>query len=431
MAKNISSGSYGTRAAALDLIEQVFAASIGLSEVLANPPASFAALPPDGRARAQRLALEGFRHHGRADHLLRRAMRKAPPEAVQWILRLACIEMLYGDAAAHGVINDAVSLTRDWAGEPKLAGLVNAVLRQVADAGAEGWAATPVPRLPAWLRGALQNAYGAKGTAAIEAAHLRPAPLDLTLKAARPEGLEGALLPTGSLRLAPGAQVTALQGYHDGAWWVQDAAAALPVLALGPRPSERVLDLCAAPGGKTMQMAALGAEVTALDMSGPRMARLAENLLRTGLKAEQVVADALHWRPDRPFAGILLDAPCSATGTIRRHPELPYCRTREQVRALMQLQAALLDRVLDPAHGLLQAGGRVVYCTCSLLPEEGEDRVRAALGRHPNIRQVPIALPALPPEWSTPDGGLRTRPDHWPELGGLDGFYIALLQHVA
>jgi 16S rRNA (cytosine967-C5)-methyltransferase len=288
-----------------------------------------------------------------------------------------------------------------------------------------------VPRLPAWLRGALQNAYGAKGTAAIEAAHLRPAPLDLTLKGARPEGLDGALLPTGSLRLAPGGQVTALPGYQEGAWWVQDAAAALPVQVLCPEPGERVLDLCAAPGGKTMQMAALGADVTALDMSGPRMARLAENLSRTGLNAGQVVGDALHWQPDRPFAAILLDAPCSATGTIRRHPELPYCRTREQVRALMQLQAALLDRVLDPAHGLLQPGGRVVYCTCSLLPEEGEDQVRAALGRHPHVRQVPIVLPSLPVDWRTPDGGLRTRPDYLPDLGGIDGFYIALLQHVA
>ncbi len=366
MAKNLSSPSAAPRAAALDLIERVLATASGLSDVLAHPPASFAALGPEDRARAQRLALEAFRHHGRADHLLRRAMRKAPPEAVHWVLRLAVVEMVQANAPAHGVINDAVGLTRDWAQEPKLAGLVNAVLRQVAESGVQDWAAAPVPRLPDWLRGALQNAYGAKGTAAIEAAHLRPAPLDLSLKGAVPAGLEGLHLPTGSLRLPAGLQVTALPGYDTGAWWVQDAAARLPVLALAPVPGLRVLDLCAAPGGKTLQMAALGADVTALDMSGPRMQRLAANLARMGLRAEQVTADALHWRPARAFDAILLDAPCSATGTIRRHPELPLCRTREQVRALMQLQAALLDRVLDPALGLLAPGGRVVYCTCSL-----------------------------------------------------------------
>ena len=417
--------SLAPRAAALDLIGAVLDGRRSLSEVMARAPDSFAALPPEARARAQRLATEAFRHQGRADHHLRRALRKAPPEPVMWVLRMALIEMHVLGAPGHGVINDAVDLTRR-AGHPRLDGLVNAVLRQFR-AGFD-WASAPAPRLPGWLRGALQNAYGAKVTAAIEAAHLIPAPLDLTLRDARPEGLEGTLLPTGSLRLRDPGQISALPGYDTGAWWVQDAAAALPARLLGDVTGLRVLDMCAAPGGKTMQLAAMGARVTALDISAARMARLRENLARTQLQAEIIVADALEWQPDEPFDAILLDAPCSATGTVRRHPELPLIRTKEDVKALQSLQAALLNRVLDPAHGLLRLGGRVVFCTCSLLPSEGSDQIAAAVARH-SVQVVPTDMTGLPEEWRLPDGCLRTRPDYWAELGGLDGFFIAVLQH--
>jgi 16S rRNA (cytosine967-C5)-methyltransferase len=417
--------SLAPRAAAQDLIAAVLGGRRSLSEVIARAPDSFAALPPEGRARAQRLASETFRHAGRADHHLRRALRKAPPEAVMWVLRMGVIEMHVLGAPAHGVINDAVDLTRR-ADQPRLDGLVNAVLRQLGEG--LDWAAAPVPRLPGWLRGALQNAYGAKVTAAIEAAHLLPAPLDLTLRGPRPEGLDGVALPTGSLRLRDPGQISALPGYDAGQWWVQDAAAALPVRVLGDVSGLRVLDLCAAPGGKTMQLAAQGAQVTALDISDARMVRLRENLLRTGLQAETVIADALEWRPDTPFDAILLDAPCSATGTLRRHPELPLIRMKEDVKALQALQAALLDRVLDPAQGVLRSGGRVVYCTCSLLPSEGSDQIAAALARH-SVQVVPPDLPGLPDAWRLPDGCVRTRPDYWAEFGGLDGFFIALLQH--
>ena len=411
----------------MDLIATVIGTQTGLSEVLARPPESFRDLPPEARARAQRLALETFRQHGRADALLRRPLRKTPPEPVLWVMRLAVVEMLGLGAPAHGVINDAVELVRREE-FPKLAGLVNAVLRQVAEAG--GWDATPVPRLPDWLRGALQNAYGAKITQAIEVAHQTPAPLDLTLTGARPDGLTGEMLPTGSLRLHDYRQITALPGYREGAFWVQDAAAALPVQALGDVAGLHVLDLCAAPGGKTMQLAAKGAQVTALDISDARMVRLRENLTRTGLAADLVIADALTWCPEQPFDAILLDAPCSATGTIRRHPELPLIRTRDEIKALQKLQTALLDRVLDPAHGLLRAGGRVVYCTCSLLPSEGEDQIAAALQKHA-VRLLPNDVSGLPPEAQAKGGGLRTRPDFWADRGGMDGFFIAALQHVA
>lgn len=419
--------SLAPRAAALDLIEGVLVGQRSLGDVLARPPASFVALPPEGRARAQRLAMDGFRQHGRADVHLRRALRKTPPDPVLWVLRLALVEMQETGAPAHGVINDAVELVRR-AGFDRMAGLVNAVLRQMAEG--VDWAATPVPRLPDWLRGALQNAYGAKTTAAIEAAHLRPAPLDLSLRGARPEGLQGDLLPTGSLRLHDAGQISALPGYAEGAFWVQDAAAALPVQAFGDVAGQRVLDLCAAPGGKAMQLAARGAQVTALDISDARMVRLRENLARTGLAAQIVIADALTWCPDEPFDAILLDAPCSATGTIRRHPELPLIRTRDEVKALQVLQAALLDRVLDPAQGVLRPGGRVVYCTCSLLPSEGEVQIAAALGRH-SVRSLEVVIQGLLPEAQAKGLGLRTRPDFWADQGGMDGFFIALLEHVA
>ena len=188
------------------------------------------------------------------------------------------------------------------------------------------FAGLPPQRLPMWLRQPLVRAWGREAVSAIEAVQAAAPPLDLTVRPGAAPLPEGEVLPTGSLRLTEAGQVSALPGYAEGAWWVQDAAAALPVRLLDPQPGERVLDLCAAPGGKTLQLAAAGAEVTALDISGPRLARLRENLARTGLTAEVVVADALHWQPDAPFDAVLLDAPCSATGTIRRHPDLPFVK---------------------------------------------------------------------------------------------------------
>jgi 16S rRNA (cytosine967-C5)-methyltransferase len=219
--------------------------------------------------------------------------------------------------------------------------------------------------------------------------------------------------------MPPGVQVSALPGYEAGEWWVQDAAAALPARMLVPGPGMRVLDLCAAPGGKTMQLAASGAQVTALDLSEARLERLRQNLARTGLGAEIVRADVMDWQPAAPFDAVLLDAPCSATGTIRRHPDLPHVRKPADVAALVDLQAAMLDRAL----GFLRPGGVLVYCTCSLLPDEGEAQITAALARHPGL----VAdTPPQPFGRATPEGGWRTRPDDVP--GGVDGFYMARLR---
>ena len=375
-------------------------------------------LAPADRARALRLAETVLRHLEPADKLLDKHLRKAPPLTVRNTLRLAVVERAEG-APAHGTVNAAVEIIRQGGKRTAhLAGLVNAVLRALP----ETFTLTP-QKLPRWLRQPLVHTWGRDAVTAIEAVQAQEPPLDLTLRPGFPAP-EGELLPTGSLRLRSPGQLSTLPGYAEGGWWVQDAAAALPARLLQPQPGERVLDLCAAPGGKTLQLAAAGAEVTALDISGPRMARLEANLARTGLTATLVIADALHWQPDAPFDAILLDAPCSATGTIRRHPDLPFVKDGSELPALTALQTALLDRAL----GWLKPGGRLVFSTCSLLPEEGEAQVAAALHRHPGLTVDFADLPGIDPAWRTPDNALRLRPDYWAEKGGLDGFFLARLR---
>jgi 16S rRNA (cytosine967-C5)-methyltransferase len=375
-------------------------------------------LAPADRARALRLAETVLRQLEPADKLLDPHLRKAPPLTVRNTLRLAVVEQAQG-APAHGVVNAAVEIARQGGKRTAhLAGLVNAVLRLLPD--------TPslsVQKLPRWLRQPLVHAFGRDAVTAIEAVQAQAPPLDLTLRPgfAAPEGER---LPTGSLRLRNPGQLSTLPGYAEGGWWVQDAAAALAAQLLQPQPGERVLDLCAAPGGKTLQLAAAGADVTALDISAPRMARVEANLARTGLTASLVIADALHWQPEAPFDAVLLDAPCSATGTIRRHPDLPFVKDGAELPALTALQAALIDRAL----GWLRPGGRLVFSTCSLLPEEGEAQFAAALTRHPGLTVERRDLPGVEPAWWTPENALRLRPDYWADRGGMDGFFLVRLR---
>lgn len=373
-------------------------------------------LPPADRARALRLASSVLRMLEPVDKLLDRQLRKSPPLAVRNVLRLAVVERALG-APAHGVVNAAVAIVRQSRRTAHLAGLVNAVLRALPETDVLG--GMPPQKLPRWLRQPLVHGWRREVVTAIEAVHATEPPLDLTLR----EGFvapEGELLPTGSVRLTGAGQVSALPGYAEGGWWVQDAAAAMPARMLGAQAGEKVLDLCAAPGGKTLQLAATGAEVVALDISGPRMARLEANLSRTGLRAVCVVADALQWQPEAPFDAILLDAPCSATGTIRRHPDLPFVKDGGEVAGLAALQAALIDRAL----GWLKPGGRLVFATCSLLAEEGEAQLVAALARHPGLTVERPALAGVEEGWWTPEGALRLRPDYWAERGGMDGFFL-------
>ncbi|TGD67454.1 methyltransferase domain-containing protein [Tabrizicola sp. WMC-M-20] len=406
------SDSVTARSAAVGVLNAVLGDGQMLSQVILPDGLS----GPD-RARAERLAVQVLRQLDRIDRVLRPLLRKAPPLAVLNILRLAVWERA-DRAAAHGVVNEAVALARRGKRTTHLSGLVNAVLRALPEP--VDLAALPAPQMPRWIRQPLVHAYGRDAVVAIEAVQAQVPPVDVTPKAGAVALPEGEVLPSGSIRLASPGQITQLPGYDSGDWWVQDAAAAMAVRLMGVQKGEAVLDVCAAPGGKTLQLADAGARVTALDISAPRMARVAENLSRTGLTADLVVADALHWEPEAQFDAILLDAPCSATGTLRRHPDLPFIKDGSEVAGLVALQAALLDRAL----GWLKPGGRLVYCTCSLLAAEGEDQLAAALLRHPGLAVVPPALPWLPPEWVTAQGGVRLRPDYW---GGMDGFFIATL----
>ncbi len=417
------------RAAAISLVAAVTGEGRRLSDLL---PGALADLPPEGRARAQRLAVETLRWADRADRLLGPYLRLKPAPVPLAALRLGAWEVCAGGGQPAGVVNDcvtAVRTSRETGAGPGGAALVNAVLRRVAAEGPAKWSGLPVPHLPKGLRKRLLAAWGKDGVAAIEAAHAAGAALDLTPRDGDAAGLVarlgGVVLPTGSVRLADAGQVTALPGWDDGAFWVQDTAAAIPARALHARPGERVADLCAAPGGKTLQLAAAGAAVTAVDVSADRMARVAQNLARTGLAATLVTADALTWQPEAPFDAVLLDAPCSATGTIRRHPDLPHALDLAGLPDLLALQARLIDR----AVALVRPGGRIVYATCSLLPEEGEAQVAAALARHPGLSLDPSALdlPGIDPAWRGPEG-LRLRPDLWAETGGIDGFFVAALR---
>ena len=415
------------RIAARRLIAGVIRDRRPLSEIEAG---LLAPLPPEGRAEARRLAVGTLRHLARADAVLKPLLGHMPPPPVRAVLRMATVELM-GGGAAHGVVDEAVRAVRKGPRAKAVAGLVNAVLRRVAAGGAPRWEAGGPNRLPPWIRGRVQGLFGARRTAMIERAHEGGAPLDLTPKDGDAAALAGRLraagqgaeaLPTGSVRLLSGARLSALPGYDEGAWWVQDAAAALLVRMLGLKPGERALDLCAAPGGKAMQMIAAGADVTCVDSSAERMERLRANLARTGLNAEVVVADLLEWRPEAPADAILLDAPCTATGTIRRHPDLPIVRDGSGLKDIAALQAALLDRAL----GWLAPGGRLVVCTCSLLPEEGEQLVEAALVRHPGLRVERAVPEGAEADWHGPLG-LRTAPDLWAERGGMDGFFAARL----
>ncbi|MGI9369048.1 MAG: RsmB/NOP family class I SAM-dependent RNA methyltransferase [Ruegeria sp.] len=415
----MSDSATAARRSAIYLLDQILGEQRLLPECIAA--GALDRLGAEDRARAQRLAMETLRGLERADRLLENHLKRIPDLTVHNALRLGTIELCQGEAA-HGVVNSMVEIIGRSRKHGRLKGLVNAVLRKVAAEGPDAWPRMRVPRLPGWLRGPLVEAWGQDAVQGLEKAHFAGAPLDLTLK---PDANfpTGDILPTGSVRLNDAGQVSTLPGYKSGDWWVQDAAASLPVRVLAPQAGEKVLDLCAAPGGKTLQLAAAGAVVTALDISEARTERVRENLTRTGLEADVVVGDMLDHQGS--YDAILLDAPCSATGTIRRHPDLPFAKDGSEFGALIELQAQMLNH----AWTLLKPGGRLVYCTCSLLPDEGEVQIEEALGQHPDmvVNRAALDVPGVEPNWITEEGGLRLRPDFWPEAGGMDGFYIACL----
>ena len=401
-----------TREIAFDLLSAVLDRRRSLEEALdAAHPAD-----PRDRAAAHRLAAAVLRRMGSLDAVLEPWLQRAPPDGVRHILRLGAAGLLLLDTPAHAAVATAVALARARRLTP-FAGLVNAVLRKVAAAGPVPLDGLDAPRLdtPAWL----WTSWGANARAIAEA-HTREAPLDLSLRpgAAVPDG--ATLLPTGTARLPAGTRVQDLPGFAEGAFWVQDAAAALPARLLRVQPGERVADLCAAPGGKTAQLAAAGATVTAIERDAGRLRRLHENLARLALPVEVVQADALAWTPPGLLDAVLLDAPCSATGTIRRHPDVMRLKRPRDVADL----AAGQDRLLAAAAGMLRPGGRLVYAVCSLQTEEGAARAAAA---PPGLRPDPVRPEELPDLIGalTPEGWVRTHPGLWAEHGGMDGFFIA------
>jgi len=419
------------RHVALDLIGAVLGRERPLDEAIDDNPA-MAKLSLRDRAFARLLVATMLRRLGQIDTLIAGCLANPlPPRAasVHDILRLGIAQLLFLQTPPHAAVATSVDLAQSR-GFPAHKGLVNAVLRRLSVEGPDRVASHDAPALntPPWLWQSWLRHYGEGVTRAIATAHLREAPLDLTLRANATgwcESLAATPLPTGTLRRPGGGAVSTLPGYAEGAWWVQDAAAALPARLFGDVAGLQVVDLCAAPGGKTAQLADAGAFVTAVDRSSRRLERLVANLKRLSLPAATVAADALTWRPEHPVDAVLLDAPCSATGAIRRHPDVPHLKRPADVARL----AAIQDKLLRAAVEMLRPGGMLVYCTCSLEPEEGPHRIEALLRSGAPVARRPIAAGELdtPAEWLTADGDLRTLPFHFAEYDGIDGFYGARL----
>jgi 16S rRNA (cytosine967-C5)-methyltransferase len=417
------------RRVALDALDAALIQGRAADEALVRH-VGWPALERRDRGFAQLLVLTVLRRLGEIDAVVRPLLRFEPKEPRTFlILRLGAAQLLVLGTPPHAAVNETVRLAG-----PALAHAVpmlNAVLRRIAAAGPAALARLDAERLatPDWLWASWVAAYGEPVTRAIARAHLAEPPLDLRARAepARWAELLGAeLLPGGALRLRGGGAIDELPGFAEGAWWVQDAAAALPAALLGPVDGRPVLDLGAAPGGKAMQLAAAGARVTAVEVAEPRAVTLRENLARTGLAAEIVVADARSWRPPAPYPHVLLDAPCTATGTIRRHPDVLHTKRQADVTRLATLQDALLDAAAEATA----PGGRLVYAVCSLQPDEGTGRVAAALARRTDLVRDPIdprELAGLPADL-TAAGEVRTLPCHLAERGGMDGFFVARLK---
>ncbi len=398
-------------------------------------PNRLTGLEPRDVGLARSIATAALRRLGLIRHVLATLLESGLPRQagrLEFTLIAAAAQLLFLDAADHAAIDLAVRATRLEPRTNAYSGLVNGVLRnlvrrreeflELADGGDFD--------TPAWLAQRWRRHYGEEAARAISAMHMREPPLDLTVKS-DPEDwaarLDGVVLPTGSVRLRTRAPIVELEGYDAGEWWVQDAAAALPARLLAPKPDARVLDMCAAPGGKTAQLVHARAHVVALDRSAERLKLLAANLARLDLRADVAVGDATGYQAP-PFDGILVDAPCSATGTIRRHPDVPWTKKPGDVETLAALQTKMLAR----AALLTRAGGRIVYCTCSLEPEEGEQQISGFLRRNPDFRREPVTTDdGVPADFINRDGDLRTLPCHWPNddprLAGVDGFFAARL----
>lgn len=436
-----SSGTPGTtdpRLAAFRILEDVLVKTRPLDQAeLAHLSAD---IDPRDRAFCRHLVYACLRRQGELRSLRKRYLKQVPTgrgRAVSTIVQIGLGQLLFCDVPTYAAVDKTVELCR----MTRLGGftkLVNAIMRRAVDDAPQALAKLSGRALnsPKWLHEAWTDAYGEQGAKDLALAHQNEPPLDIVLKnPAETEhwekALQGSMMRLGLIRLPQSGSIAALPGYDEGAWWVQDIAASLPVDLLGDVRGQRVVDLCAAPGGKTLQLAARGAIVTAVDRSANRLKRLAENLQRTDLTASVETADATSWRGSELFDAVLLDAPCSATGTIRRNPDIPWLRGPEDVQKLSALQGRLLRHSID----LVKPGGLIVYCTCSLQPEEGEQQIDILLSQGLPVERVaisgaePIAT-IVGENVISAQGDLRTLPSGLANYGGMDGFFAARLRRT-
>jgi len=424
-----------SREAAVAILSQVLRRKRPLDHAAAEILAA-ANLTPRDSAFARAIAGESLRRFGQLEALIRTFVPKTPPPHKAGltieILIAAAAELLLLKVPAHAVVDAANRLAQADAKAVHFKSLINAVLRRVAVEGAAVFKRQEagVLNAPDWLFQRWAAYYGGEQARSITQAHAMIPPLDLTLKADDDPYTEFG----GSLRLAPGrvrlsepGNVTTLPGFADGRWWVQDFAASLPARLLGNVAGQPVIDLCAAPGGKTLQLAGAAARVTAVDVSAERLAMVAENLKRTKLTAELIAADARDWRPDARAPFVLLDAPCSATGTIRRHPDLPWIKSAADIVNAGSLQSELLDAAAE----MTAVGGTLIYAVCSIEPEEGIEQAEAFLARRADFVRHPLAADEVFDSlFVTAKGDLATMPFHWADKGGMDGFYAVRLKRL-
>lgn len=427
---------FAARRLAVDGLDRILHHNTTLEDAFDTAPAG---LDPRDRALAYRIVATALRRAGTLRTAFTRLMARGFPKSaprLEAVLMAGATQLLFMDVPDHAAVGLSVDIARADRTTAGFAGLVNAVLRRIASdktAALEGIDPFTADT-PAWLRTRWIAAYGEETARALAAMHQAEPPLDISVKsdaAGWAERLAGEVLPTGTVRVLQAGPVRALPGFAEGEWWVQDAAAALPARLLGPVRGLKVADLCAAPGGKTAQLAAAGAEVTAVDRSASRLARLTENLARLHLTARVVEADTAQYQGG-PFDAVLLDAPCSATGTLRRHPDIALSKRPGDVTALAALQARLLNHAVD----LAKPGGLIVYSTCSLEPEEGEAQVAHLLATRTDVERVPVTaadVEGIAP-FITPQGDVRTLPHHWmrgeAERSGLDGFFATRLRRI-
>jgi 16S rRNA (cytosine967-C5)-methyltransferase len=427
-----SAPGFAARKAALAILSDVLRAKRPLDAAAADA-LNAAGLPPRDSGFARAIASTSLRRFGQLEALIRQFVPKAPAPhkagpTLEILIAGAC-ELLFLNVAAHAAVDGANRLAQADGKAVHFKGLINAVLRRVANEGPGVIARQDDVALntPDWLWPRWVAHYGEERARAIAGAHLNVPPLDLTLNApheALTDSDAATRLAPGRLRLTDAGRIEELPGFREGRWWVQDFAASLPVKLLGDVSGQPVIDLCAAPGGKTAQLAAAGAQVTAVDISPDRIAIIADNLSRVKREARTVAADARDWRPSAPAPFVLLDAPCTATGTIRRHPDLPWLKSAADLSICESLQRELMDAAAE----MTSEGGTLVYAVCSLEPEEGEDQIEAFLRRRADFTRTPItADEVFEAEFVSSLGDLKTLPCYWSAKGGMDGFYAARL----